>query len=72
MHKWHLQMPEIQHAYVATVTVAALAVGICNTYKYLSLMETIYLINAALCNDKLVNQFAACSGSPHDDKSSHW
>ena len=40
MHKWHLQMPEIQHAYVATVTVAALAVGICNTYKYLSLMET--------------------------------
>ena len=33
-------MPEIQHAYVATVTVAALAVGICNTYKYLSLMET--------------------------------
>ena len=28
--------------------------------------------NPAVCHDKVVNQqFAACSGSPHDDESSH-
>jgi len=28
-------------------------------------------MNTALCYDKLVIQFAARSGSPHDDESSH-
>ena len=30
------------------------------------------MTNPAVCHDKVVNQqFVACSGSPHDDESSH-
>ena len=31
------------------------------------------MTNLAVCHDKVVNQqFAACSGLPHDDESSDW
>ena len=34
-------------------------------------LELIWLDSPAVCHDKLVNQqFAACSGSPHNDESS--
>ena len=61
------------YVYVVTLTVAVLAVGICMRYLAISgedWHQHIYLCvtNPALC---IVNQCAARSGSPRDDKSSH-
>ena len=61
------------YVYVVTLTVAVLAVGICMRYLAISgedRHQHIYLCvtNPALC---IVNQCAARSGSPRDDKSSH-
>ena len=44
------------------------------TYPYalLNLDKQSTVTNPAVCHDKVVNQqFVACSGSPHDDESSH-
>ena len=44
------------------------------TYPYalLNLAKQSTVTNPAVCHDKVVNQqFVACSGSPHDDESSH-
>ena len=42
------------------------------TYPYAFWLKQSTVTHPAVCHDKVVNQqFAACSGSPHDDESSH-
>ena len=58
------------YAYLASLTAAALAVGM--RMRYLAISDSGEdLSTYLLVCDKLVNQCAACSGSPHNDKSSH-
>ena len=54
--------------------------SICDTLYILSLgrthhqvwLQQLTMTNLAVCHDRVVKQhFAACSGSPHDDESSH-
>ena len=42
------------------------------TYPYAFWLKQSTVTSPAVCHDKVVNQrFVACSGSPHDDESSH-
>ena len=69
-----LQVMTLVLSLVYALTVAALGVGIRMQYLLVKTYQRIYLFvtNPALCNGKLlVNQCAARSGSPADDKSSH-
>ena len=44
----------------------------CTYMCYLIWLKQSIVTNPAVCHDKAVNQqFAACSGSPHDDESSN-
>ena len=87
MHKQHAltNARDLAHDFSVKLmcsTLAALAgemAGICDTYiglspymRYLIWLKQSTVTNPAVCHDKVVNQqFAACSGSPHDDESSH-